>query len=345
MPIDLTGGLPIAREYVFAEPPTTPGMRDAVNMWIWDDRGDIGLPRVAVEAVAPAWDTHEIQINATLPGGRILREWGSGPAHPTRGPQGLPTRFGAGPLDFECIEPFRRFRATCRGKPIDTSFTNQAKGLVTTRRVDLLFEVECEMVVPPWVQGEMSEDAANKLTHSIEGAFMGGDRYEQLFRAQGRLVVDGQEHKFTGGGLRIRRQGVRNISGFWGHCWQSTVFPSGRAFGYIAYPPRPDGQPSYNEGYIFSGDGRLTPATVVEAPWLTRLCDSGENVSLVLESKLGRTRIEAQTVMSAPHISPPGARDSMPPLVQSIVRYRWDGEQAYGMMERSNLPERVTPVE
>ena len=30
-----------------------------------------------------------------------------------------------------------------------------------------------------------------------------------------------------------------------------------------------------------------------------------------------------------------------PPLFQSIVRYRWDGEEAYGMMERSNLPERV----
>jgi hypothetical protein len=345
MSIDLTGGLPITREYVFAEPPATPGMRDAVNMWVWDDRGEIGLPRFAVEAVAPDWDTHQIQINATLPGGRILREWGSGPAHPTTGPKGLPTLFGAGPLDFECVEPFRRLRAIYRGKPIDTSFTVQAKGLAATRSVDLLFEVECEMAVPPWVQGQMSQDAATKLANSIEGAFMGGNRYEQLFRAKGRVIVDGREHEFTGGGLRIRRQGVRNISGFWGHCWQSTLFPSGRAFGYIAYPPRPDGQPSYNEGYIFTGNDRLIPAVAVEAPWLTRLQNSGEDVSLILESKLGRTRIEAQTVMSAPHFSAPGTRDSMPPLVQSIVRYRWDGEEAYGMMERSNLPERVAPLE
>ena len=74
---------------------------------------------------------------------------------------------------------------------------------------------------------------------------------------------------FTGTGLRIRRQGVRKLEGFWGHCWQSALFPSGRAFGYIAYPPRPDGEPTYNEGYIFSGDGELVPARVVEAPWLT----------------------------------------------------------------------------
>lgn len=31
----------------------------------------------------------------------------------------------------------------------------------------------------------------------------------------------------------------------------------------------------------------------------------------------------------------------MPPLFQSIARYRWDGEEAFGMMERSNLPENV----
>jgi hypothetical protein len=33
--------------------------------------------------------------------------------------------------------------------------------------------------------------------------------------------------------------------------WQSALFPSGRGFGDLAYPPRPDGSPSYNEGYLF----------------------------------------------------------------------------------------------
>jgi len=30
-----------------------------------------------------------------------------------------------------------------------------------------------------------------------------------------------------------------------------------------------------------------------------------------------------------------------PPLFQSTVRYRWDDEEAFGMMERSNLPENI----
>ena len=77
---------------------------------------------------------------------------------------------------------------------------------------------------------------------------MGGPRYEQLFRATGSVTVGDDAHEFTGSGLRIRRQGVRKLAGFWGHCWQSALFPSGRAFGYIAYPPRPDGAADLQRG-------------------------------------------------------------------------------------------------
>lgn len=68
---------------------------------------------------------------------------------------------------------------------------------------------------------------------------MGGPRYEQLFRATGSMEVAGRRQDFSGSELRIRRQGVRRLEGFWGHCWQSALFGSGRAFGYIAYPPVP----------------------------------------------------------------------------------------------------------
>jgi hypothetical protein len=343
MPIDLTGGLDVARELVFDACPTTPGMRDAANMWIWDDAGEIGLPRVAIEATAPEWATHEVMVNVTLPGGRILRNWGSGPRHDCIGVGGKPTILGAGPIAIACIEPFRRYVTTYDGPITDTSFDAQARGQACGAEVDLAWEIECEMVVPPWIQGTMSREAKDMMSGTVEADFMGGDRYEQLFRARGTVTVDGRKRDFNGGGLRIRRQGVRNITGFWGHCWQSAVFPSGRAFGYIAYPPRPDGVKSYNEGYVFTGDGALIPAIAVEAPWLRSLLPSGEDVSLVLESDIGRTRIEGELIMAAPHFSDPAARETMPPLTQSIVRYRWDGEETYGMMERSNLPERVAP--
>ena len=58
------------------------------------------------------------------------------------------------------------------------------------------------------------------------------------------------------------------------------MFPSGKAFGYIAYPPRGADDVPYNEGFLFDGDGALIPARVVSAPWLrepsraTRTCPS-----------------------------------------------------------------------
>ena len=43
------------------------------------------------------------------------------------------------------------------------------------------------------------------------------------------------------------------MAAFRGHCWQSAVFPDGRAFGYIAYPLRPDEseEDRYNIGYFY----------------------------------------------------------------------------------------------
>jgi hypothetical protein len=340
MGIDLTGGLDADREYVFPECPDAPGMRDAVNMWVSDDRGAVGLPRFAVEACAPEWDDHELQVNVALADGRVYRLRGDHPTLPARGPDGKATVFGAGPLVFRLIEPFRTWTATFRGRAVEMSAAAQIAGNLDGPMVDLEFEVETTMAVPPWIQGTMVADAADKLDNAIEGAFMGGPRYEQLFRAEGAVRVRGEEHAFTGTGLRIRRQGIRDVSEFWGHAWQSALFPSGRAFGYIAYPPRPDGSASYNEGYVFSGDGDLVPAVVRKAPWLRTLTEKGEDVSLELETADGVVRIEGETVFSTYEMGMP-EYPNFPVLFQGGVRYRWDGEETYGMLERSTMRDQL----
>jgi hypothetical protein len=171
---------------------------------------------------------------------------------------------------------------------------------------------------------------------------MGGPRYEQLFRAKGTLRIGDETHAFNGSGLRIRRQGVRRIEGFWGHCWQSALFPGGRGFGYITYPPRGDGKPTYNEGYVFEGDGDLVPARVVEAPWLRKLVPRGDDVSVVLETARGRIRIEGDTALSTFAMGRPELPKDFPVLQQAGVRYRWDGETTWGMMERSTPADQIT---
>jgi hypothetical protein len=341
MAIDLTGGLDTEREHVFAQAPDDPEMRDSVSMWVSDDRGEIGLPRFAIEAVAAQWEEHGVQLNLAFPDGRVYRLRESCSSMPARDANGDPTVLGAGPLAFQCVEPFKLWTASFQGTAVRTSTRRLMGGGHDGPRVDLEISVEARAAVPPWIQGALLPDAGEKLSSGIEKGLMGGPRYEQLFRATGTVRVEGEEHTFTGSGLRIRRQGVRQLEGFWGHCWQSALFPSGRAFGYIAYPPRPSGEATFNEGFLYSGDGPLIPARVVQAPWLRRLEASGEDVSVVFESELGTTRIEGETVLSAHDTVLRPEMPSFPVLHQSGVRYRWDGEATYGMLERSTPRDQV----
>ena len=231
---------------------------------------------------------------------------------------------------------------TYAGAEVETSIEGLVRPSSERPRIPLEFEVEAPMAVPAWMPGALSGDAADRLKTSVEGGFMGGPRYEQLFRATGTVRVGGQRHAFTGSGLRIRRQGVRKLEGFWGHCWQSALFPSGRGFGYIAYPPRPDGTPSYNEGYLFTGDGPLIPARVVQAPWLSRIQATGEDVAVIFESEqLGQVHIEGETVVSTFDVALRKEMPNFPGLYQGGARYRWDGEETYGMIERSSPMEQL----
>jgi hypothetical protein len=109
------------------------------------------------------------------------------------------------------------------------------------------------------------------------------------------------------------------------------LFPSGKGFGALAFPERPD-QPTYNEAFVFDGE-RMIPAVLVDAPWLRRLQPNGEDVSLTVRTKEGDVRIEGETVLSACMAG--GLPEFPPALQQAGVRYRWDGEETFGMMERS----------
>ena len=245
-------------------------------------------------------------------------------------------------MHFRCVEPFQTWTMSYAGEAVQTTTESLIRSEAGGARVPIEFDVEAHMAVPPWIQGALSGEAADKLKTAVEGGFMGGPRYEQLFRATGSVRVGGAGHDFSGTGLRIRRQGVRKLEGFWGHCWQSALFPSGRGFGYIAYPPRPDGSASYNEGYLFTGDGPLVPARVVQAPWLGRIQAAGEDVAVVLESdQLGQVRIEGETVVSTFDLMLRAEMPNFPGLYQGGARYRWDGEETYGMIERSSPMEQL----
>lgn len=347
MGVDLSGGLGPEREFVFGERPADPEMRESVNVWIWDESDDVGFPRIGIEAVADRWDSHEVQTSISFADGRVLRVWDTAPAHDPFGADRKPRILGAGPLSFELIEPFVAWRMRLSGLLQDTTVQRQMAGEFGPGPLTVPVELDIEMrsAAPPWENGTLRPEAGRVLAEQEEGALMGGPRFEQLFRMTGTLTIDGQQRRLNGGGLRIRRQGVRRLARFWGHCWQSTVFPSGRAFGFLAYPERTDGLDTYNEAFVFEADGTRIPARVVEAPWLRRMQPRGQKFTAVLETDDGRTEtIDGETVVSVFAAIPVTGDFSFPVLQQSIVRYSWDGETSNGMMERSSLPEDMDPA-
>jgi len=344
--IDTSGGFGEDLEDVFATQPDDPEMRESVNAWVWDKRAEIGLPRVGVEAVADQWDTHDVQVNIAFADGRVFNIFGPGAVHDPIAVGGRPRRLGAGPLSFEVLEPYAHLQMRVDGLAVATSAAAQMDGALPGQgeaSVPVEIRIDLHPAVPPWMNGAMLEEAKRVLDTQDEGDLMGHPwRFEQLCHAAGTVRVGDERFTIDGGANRIRRQSIRRLATLRGHAWQAALFPSGRGFGYIAYPVRTDGKATYNEGYVFDGDGDLVPARVVDAPWLRTLAPKGDDVTCVLETAKETVTLRGETALSTFMIMPSDVGGGGLQLQQAIVRYSWDGEESVGMLERSTTAASLT---
>jgi hypothetical protein len=334
----LSGGLSVEKDLVLPGKPDDPEMRESVSVWLFEENGVFAMPRTGIEAEACSWEDRRLQANFAFANGRVLNGAGRGLVPSAIGPDGRPTVIGAGALIFRCIEPFRRWTVTFDGPALDGHVSEQIDGSFKTKKptpTKVRLEAEMTMVTPAWVQ-EFSGDTANMTeTEAATAQAMGlGYRFEHHFRAKGILEIDGRIRDFKGTGTRIHRQSVRRLDGFTGHCWLSALFPDGSAFGCLAYPPLPgSSEYSYNDAVIYR-DGKLIPARIVKAPFLRRIVAQGDDVSVELESELGISRITGITALSTFRIGNPDIGGLN--LQQSGALFTWDGNSAYGMVERSS---------
>jgi hypothetical protein len=350
----MAGGLPLAADYVLADVPRVAEYREAANIWLQDDQGRFALPRFGVECITESWQRRAVQANIGFPDGRVMVESAEADALAAEDDEGRPVVFGAGGLTFRCIEPFARWTMSYQGRVTPTTVVDQIADRVSARDpIDVSIEADLSMAVPAWIRGTMTERDRQALAGTDEERFIGavgGFNCKQLFTASGVACFGDDQFDFTATGLRVHRQGVRKTSSMPGHVWQSAVFASGKAFEALAFPDRPDGTPSYTEGYVFDGTDRF-PAKVVRAPWLSEFDPLGEDVSIVLESALGRTEIAGVNHISTA-VPNRAATDRVPIMRfsegrrdlfyhQGCARYTWDGESSYGMIERSNPAEAV----
>jgi hypothetical protein len=112
---ELRNGLALEKDLVFPEQPSNPEMRESTSIWMFDEQGRFGFPRMGIEAEASSWDDRRFQGNFAFADGRILNGAGIGAPPSPIGPDGRPTVLGAGSIVFTCIEPFRRWTMSFDG--------------------------------------------------------------------------------------------------------------------------------------------------------------------------------------------------------------------------------------
>ena len=336
------GGLTAEQDFILAEKPSNPAFLESANFWLFGDNGEFAIPRTEVQSSGERWDHHVVQLHAVTADGRAFfdpQELGQN--EPVFGTDGKPRVLGSGPLRMEMVEPYRKWRLHYDGLPIETTVaelvtkgrnaaTDPSSGL---KRTPLKVELELDMVAPCWVQDnpEAKLKDLNPREQADAKAMGIGYRMEQLCRGRGTYTLDGETRDFTCTGLRVHRQSYRPLGGFRGHVWQSAVFPDGRAFGHCVYPPGEDGS-THNDGYVYSG-GKFYPAKAKTIPWFKEKIAEGEDVSVELESALGVTRISGRSKFNtfSEYVFGPGTFN----FNQGGALFEWDGQQAYGMMERS----------
>jgi hypothetical protein len=331
---ELSGGLAPDKDLVFPAQPTEPEMRESVSVWLYEENGAFGFPRMGIEAEAGSWNNRRLQAAFTFPDGRALNGAARGAPPSAIDEDGRPTIIGAGPLTFRCIEPFRRWTMIYDGSALDGTVQEQIDrtfGKHGSKPIKL--HVDMTMVTPAWVQETSIDPNMSEIEKANAGAMGLGYRFEHHLRAVGTYEIDGRTYHFKGVGTRIHRQSIRRLEGFFGHCWLSAVFPDGSAFGSLAYPARGGSDEySYNDAVIYK-DGRRYPARIVNAPFLRRIVPSGDEMVLELESALGRTVIEGTTALNTFRIGNPDIGGLN--LQQGGALFRWGHQKAYGMCERS----------
>ncbi len=268
-------------------------------------------------------------ITAFLPDGRmaVSKTYGRGPIEPgVAGPSN-------GTLTFRCEEPLRTWTVAgdAMGRP--TTLDSLASAPVSDGEVvPLSFEYRFEAITPMWDLGAaVMSNQSWALTH-----------YEQAGTFAGVLRYGDQEWELAGTGIRDHSYGPRNFAHFRRGSWVHAEFPSGRTFVALRMWSNDD-QVALNAG-IISEDGKLREINPIEMPTLdsalgeprtvtVRLDDGGAEQVIELEflTAMTTTLIEPNEVLHGVDRTDPTIKI----LNDAMVRCRWDGEEAYGLCERS----------
>lgn len=264
-----------------------------------------------------------------LPDGSVLCQQGAG--RRSRGVVAAGDR-----LELECLAPFERWLGRYSAAMHHLSGDRILAGAGDEEAIlDASVEIEVVHDVPPWnTEGDWGEQPPSF-------------RYHQFYDARGVIEAGGIRHEFGGTGFRSHSRRRREMAGYTGHAIVNGRFPSGRGFGLLRYRATAD-RPERGRGFLYV-DGELHDAEVVGWPHLTRATVTGEEFRIELRAESHRAVITGETLL-CPFVTVGaqgrryGAHTDLGPgflLAPAVARFAWDGEEGYGALERSALPDTV----
>jgi hypothetical protein len=261
--------------------------------------------------------------------------------HSDKGGQRTPERVAGPRMLLHNIDPFRTWHLSYDGPAAPTTLAAMQAGSVSgqaaeTSRIALDFDVET--VAPTFLAAAGGEHATPHEGQAFSS------HYEQMYRVNGTVSIDGTTVTVGGFGLRDHSRGPRDLTGWGTHALFGGAFPSGRAFGLFKVVGR-DGTVRLDGGYVYDGitcrRALATEHTVLTDVYAT----PGETVTVRLHLEDGETvEITGDTVTAA-LLTFEGAAggnsgvDRTDPqgtvLMEAFPRWTWDGETGGGILERT----------
>jgi hypothetical protein len=228
-------------------------------------------------------------VYVLLPGGKALVAKGFGQTFDTD------TKNSANNLTYECLEPFKRWRATFDGMMRETTTEDLFAGVLVEKtwvRVKFQFDYT-SMFDTPW--------QAHTTPSAPGGAFSGPGsfHYEQVCTSTGTLTIEDKTYELSCRGFRDHTRGVRKFVARSGHTLLSCSFEDGLIGGF--YQVRGlDGVPNFNGAFTVGEDGLPHDAEVVSAPKFTTRAIPDKFEVVLRDYQDGELRIEGTGLNSVP---------------------------------------------
>lgn len=270
-------------------------------------------------------------VVAYLPRGRLAVWKAVAPLVVPGSPGAGVATVGNGNLTLACERPLERWTLRYDGVARCTDREALAAGrLADEGVVGLRIELAFEQLAPIWDLGAMMN--------------LGETHYEQFGRYTGTITLadpsggTATTHTVDAPGYRDHSTGKRDLAGFGGHVWTHAYFPSGRAFtAFRVYGP--DGSTGLNDGVLLT-DGELADAPPLSVPLLADTLGGPDEVTITMPGAgpiTGRVVHGVPLSLGEPNDFHLGADLTVgrKVMLDCPARFDWDGETAYGWLERS----------